>query len=898
MNQTIENNQNDRQMVISLLKELIAKKFPLKGETYDVLTRMLSMVTIDDTLLPDTVGSESILRSPTINTLLNRFYLDAAIHYLSLYKIYDDTSTIQQLFGRHILSYLARCDEMLEKAQSYKELWESTDPETTFKYSYQSLFDTSSLNENSQLRVNKSARCYSLPGIEAEYATKNSCSLSIILLSDEASIIVENNPQSAFSQSLLDPYYVIINSHSNPANKYFYTESFSDEKGIIVSFKISFPSVIPISRIRFTPFSSASITVKGVYISEVSDMDWDSYIFTKVHGESEQTAHGFDLIFSRVFAKEVHIVVKQEHYTTVSDSVQYSLTTVQDYIHMLQNVLTTIRPEGYNSSSIQAQLNEFIIAVRDSIKPQSVTISSGSRLYTLGIGNISVCDESYSSFGSHYTKLFFQGIPRRVGIRAIGNIDDEDFIILGKTLLGATTKTLLPIDQSGTYIRDCCTIGIQSQDTSSLVFDTHFFVDQNYPITLRTNGEEVVIEPTPGIVCYKEESSELHIPNDLVSSLILSPGSPLGIEYTRCSQRPDGGYYNPSVETYTSLSNDVTVSSTVFKKPQSRYLYVPETSSGEVCYIAYNETEYRSGILNDTINGYILTTKGYEFGSQFVPIGSGECFVSRNDVIGPIDGVYHAIIDEPITLGDINDDDDIFTYYNVTLQYPYACGTVKAHAGDYIITVRDYQPDTSEHLLTNDEKRQVSIGIQKALEINSIERPNVKVSYTPLSTIPIEESVSTIKPYTRTEEFTLDNEQSVVLSSFPLVDERIVLSAATNGEFIMSSDNIFYLSRFPSVVYDPVSVKVNNVKARNTSSYISSSESQAAQSIAIPGFHCDENDRRIIYFDRPIIGTVIVQYYAVEPSILFGIECYHTNFYRDSETPLVKRYELCYDTVE
>ena len=893
MEKSIEFKRQSSEIIKKVVKPLIEKRANLRGDSLSTLLQALSSIDLSTSAVPTELPDFPILRGSLINSLLDMIFLDHAVLYSDAFRIQDEIENIQRIFDSHVGTLMMNVETIATEAVAIKRHQE-------LGISFTKTFHRTPVAEGTTngfygVAINSAARKYRLASVSRNYASAGSTTLEVRLLSEQARIIMEGEKEKAFAATMLDPYYVVINSEDEPSNRYFYTDDFSGELGVIISLVLRFSNVVPLTRIRIQPFSNSRVDVLGVYVPNSPGAEWETDVMTKVCGRVTQSSREVELTFSRTYSSEFHVVIRQQRFMTVPENIDVHGLKLEDYLTYAAMGLSRILQSGFTARTDAGKIQEFRNEISNVFTRPSIPVRAGSRLYTIGVSSIIAEDASYNVYGLHESVSdVTDETPVRAAMLFDNNdtLSDNDFVTLGYIKYGGTTYPIVPLGM-GTQIRDAIIVPYQESEIY-YTFPLNFFIDPNYQLTIRYGGKEKTIPPTELLDYYynTERNSVLYIPRSVVDETVdIVEGVPIAFRYTIPSMTPSGKLYNPEILDVESVIGNITIDDKCKSYISDHSIYIP-INSGEVSVVRIEEDSYRPATLNG-VNGYLVVdTKGCTFPNAQV-VGES-VFVPESGTVGPFFGCYRAIVGEAVSLS-FGGYDNQYALYTGIVEYPYVRDSLHVHINGIPATVSEYAPDVSGELVTDNERKEFTVMVEVAYLTAVGDIATATATYIP---IPADApALSTIRPHNTHDEFTLSSESSVTLRLPVYVDPDIVAGTGDGKEFSVTSANVFFLKRDFSVTYEPIIVYANGIKCRDASDYMGSGQKDSSYSPTIPSFMVDPTCRSRIIFDRPITGSVKIDYYSTPVALSGGFMFFHTNPQRESESPSLQWYDVLVDTL-
>lgn len=886
MERKVEFRRQSADIIRSVVAPLLTTRANLRGDTGTALLNALSRVTLESTCIPEMLEERTILSSAQLNALLDAIFLDHSVLYTDAFTLQDELEKLQRLFDDHVGTLMMSIETLATEVESIIRKRE-------LGISFSRSFHRTPIAEGTTngfygVSINSSARTYRLACVSMNHASASSASVSAVLLSGESRIVMEGDPKKAFSTNMLDPYYILVNSENEPLNLSYYTDDFSDELGVVVSIVVRFSNVVPVSRVRLQPFSNSRVEVLGVYSPLNPNSTWETDVMQKLHGRMMQTSREIEIMFPRTYVSELHIVLRQSKFISVPENIGVSGLHLNDYLSYASQAMIRCISGGFSAADDVARVEEFGNALRESLSVPRVPVRAGSRLYVIGVASLIVEDTSYQLFGMHESvSELIDESPLQAAMLFDNNssLYDKDFAVLGYIKYNGTVYPVLPLG-SGRNVRDAITVPYSCIDFyDNYNFHLNFLVDASYPLTVRCNGKEKTFD-TPFVKSYtytKDGRTLLVIPRTRLEELGIVYGMPLIFEYTVPELTKRGERYSPEILKMTDVVGSVTLDHSCVREIKNHYIYVklPDQTTS---FVELEEGTYERYTYEGEEVFVVTTTKGLS-GDPFV-VNGDTTYVPATSVVGPFNGCYQAIIEEPISLTYYEKFDNTYVY-TATTEYPYVRGTLSVYCDGEQALVEEYDEDYEGNIHTNAQRRQLKVHIDVKGGVAT-----AKATYIPL--VPATTVRSCILPHNAHEVFSLDGENTITLSNPAFADPDII-KESIGGEFGLTDSGVFYLKRNFSVTYEPVIVVANGIRCRNVTDYRGTGKS-VEKLPSVPSFTVDPTNSRRLIFDRELRGTVTVDYYTIPTSLSGGFMFFHSNPQRDSESPMLRWYDILVDT--
>ena len=211
-------------------------------------------------------------------------------------------------------------------------------------------------------------------------------------------------------------------------------------------------------------------------------------------------------------------------------------------------------------------------------------------------------------------------------------------------------------------------------------------------------------------------------------------------------------------------------------------------------------------------------------------------------------------------------------------------GTLKAFCdGKMISELTECDVDVYGDVLTDEEKTEFTLP-------STYDSGGVTMCYIPIDPTAATDNISSnIAQYNATEKFTKTKDMKLILSRYPHLDCDIISS--NRFDF---ADGAFFLKWKYSVVYEPIAIYVNGIKARNITKY---REDRTSKPTFTPSYRDDDyqyyvENGNVVVFNKSLLGTILVYYYKTVDAVQIGVEMYRSNYNRDDMSPEIYSYTL------
>lgn len=886
-----------RKYIADIIKDSVVD---LRGEYPNEIIEVVNNLSFDHSHIPDVTFNEGdLFREQTVNNLLELIYLDLLIQYGDIFDIQDRLTDIRKLFDSSISANVVKASELADKARSYKAL---SSKQFQFTDTYHESFNMARNHSLSdfKLGINNGAGLIRLPSIVEEFARPETSEILLTVFSDATKLVDESDDTGAYTDDLTEPYFVTVFSTGNPVNKDVPAVLLADYNGIIVDITVRFNTVVPVTRVNFTPFSSAPLDLVGVFYSVVPEASWDYGDIRIVRQwDLAYDTDDIEVNFPRVYAREIHILVHQTSFNLArADTEIEDVLSAKDYIDAVADNISYLLPEGFTEhNDLEMQVEELTKYLQDKATIQTERPAPNTRSYVVGLCGIGVSNVSYSHFGDyHGATKSIKGNLHSISFIQDGDITRSggegvvDSCALFSIQTGGSDIYVGSVDDSGKAI-DAAVIeanleyregAMVKNDTHPYKFETHFRPTDTMSGLEMYNDGKLYTFPAGAQIELGIHNAIVKLPASFATLNNLLEGTIITMLYDLNSYDQIGRPYNVSQVRLSDRIGrpNIAVNEAVYIKDS--YLYVP-TISGSVEYapeLSVTEpTEWIRVSISGEVHYQLDDDKGLPFNGTTIFENDGSYYAHESKVTGPFDDFYYGSLKEEPTL--VNTSGTINT---MQTEEPYVKGTLKAFENDRMIAqLVECDVDVLGNILTDEEKRIFTI--PSSYNIN-----DVKVCYVPIDSDAITDYIaSNIAQYTTTEKFSQTKDGKIVLSKFPYLDPDILSSRAFDF-----SDGAFYLRWKYSVVYEPVAIFINGIKAINITDYRKgiNTRPQFRKSYREDDYQYYVENGNTVAFNKDLSGTILIYYYHFTDRIREQIEMYRSNYSRDDESPEIYSYTL------
>ena len=853
-----------------------------------------------------------LFRDELINTLLDSTYIDHYIQYIDAFALQDALQRIRGLFESGIMSAITKAGELRSRMRDFSDL---ADQQFSFTDVYHNSFSDlyNSAAPKVQVSQNPAAGIIRLQGLEQNFSEPEHCNVKLSVLSMDTDLIDETDSINAYNRDMMSPYFVTAVGYGNPTNPNYGTINFAEEDGILVSLEIELAGVYPVNRVSFAQFSTAAFDVLHVYYSEKTSPEWSIYDLDEATFNTFSTDNNeIEINFDRVYARTIKIVLRQRHYLEAPVQIPMdSFLTTQEYLDYAGSTLDRIAVDGFiESDDNVAIVKEVLENVKDQVESLTYNIEPHARSYTVGVFNLKTLNVSYAQYGEYQGREEkLRGNLSSARITYNGEVDSLSGVIntaiLFSVILPGNREVFLGegITVGGdTTIHDVTTIrenmvisgGTQSVDPNyPYKFKTHFMpalTDGVPNITMYVDGADVSITPLITEVSWDGNMAEIRLDANTCNANDLYDGKIATLEYTVPYLDRHGRVYSVDEVDIIKTLGKPNIKDNTACELGDRYLYHMSGST----YISYAPDEwyacYIDGI-EDTVYYAVGTgksismpvTSGELTGSEVaIRIGSG-VFLHENVVIPPYDDFYYGAINDTAVYQSSHIHVDGKDYYTFRTSLQYVKGTIKPYVnGSFTSEFEEYTTDTPTVVQTAEMKRTIYVYVP------NIGSDTVTCSYIPLDTVSDSEfAESNVAQFTNTERFTETVDKKLNLSRYVYHDNTIIRSP----NFALNR-GVFFLKRKYSVVYEPIAVYVNGVKATNVHDYETGGTPSFKDKVRTTDYQYYFEDGNTLVFNEDLKGSIIVYYYSLSDAFIPMVRLYRSNSFRDDQTPELYNYTI------
>ena len=898
---TRRTDQTARALIAGVLKKSVVE---LRGDYPDEILQVVNNFSFDFTHIPE-LGLEyaGLFQDKHINNLLELMYLDLIIQYGDVFEFQDYLVAIKDTFSTAISANVVRASEILSRARDYKEL-------SLRRFTYTDIIHESFNSSRNMslfdfpLDVNNGAGLLKLPGMIDNYARAETSNIYLNVQSSNAVLLDESDSNQSYSSDMTDPYFVTVTSIGNPDNDITEDWDFAGEgyDGCIVDLVTRFNTIQPVTRVSFTPFSISKIDIPCVFYSTAMNAEWDSGEMILVKDiDITYDTDTVEINFGRVFAREIHVILHQRTYNLARTNTETEDTlSANDYITEVKSNLKHIVPMGFvEPIYVGPQIDEIISYVEEQAQVKTGNLSPNTRVYVIGICGLEVQNVAYANYGEYLDVVRpMNGVLHSVSFTQTDNYSDIVDVLGSGTVdmcsilsitagensiyLGTTNDNGDVIDGSVVEANLEYNSGALTRSTTiPYKFKTHFLPTSEFDnFTMYTDGRAFSI-PNDADTEIDTYTATIKLPADFSEAYNLQEGSVVTMTYTPPEEDCFGQRYRVYEANIGDIIGRPNLAVNEVFSIVDQYIHV--IASGE--NISYAEDEYVKVLLSGEVYYQLEINKGFDVDGETIFENEGYYYVSPSVLSGPFHNFYYGSLkEEPLFVesGELYG----FFYAVYSVEESYVKGTLSLFSYDKLVT---------SGLLEYDNDTYGSIGSDEDKKLFVISDPDYDSGGLTVCYIPVYSEATTdyiaanIAQYNATEKFLKTVDTKLVLSKYPHLDHSILTS-----DMFDFSNGMFYLKSKYSVVYEPITVYVNGIKAVNITEYQTDINT-------IPTFRKSYRDDDYQYyvengntlvFNKDVAGSIMVYYYKSVDSIQTGVEMYRSNYSRDDLSPEIYNYTI------
>ena len=557
----------------------------------------------------------------------------------------------------------------------------------------------------------------------------------------------------------------------------------------------------------------------------------------------------------------------------------------------------------FEITDVPEQVLELVKSMKEETMLPVEQFNANTRSYIIGLYNLAAYNVNYETYGSFES--------RTTSLR--GNLSSVSLAFDGN---------LWYISDSGSYDTACLfsimtaerevyvgvPVGSQNEIVDAVVIEenrkfeqgtmvqspthlyrisTHFIPDDDYidQLELYADGEILSLPEvsSSGIIINKQDYGvEIELPTEFALDNDIYDGSVVTMKYILADTDRFGRNYDIESVDILSVLGKPNISDNTSADIFSQYIYTVERDEDEVVVASrsYDNTEYSPVIVSGELYFCVYDGKGETISGDVVNI-SGKKYVRESSVVGPFDDFYYGSIrEEPVLVqsGVVSGSVE-YNIFNTDKQY--VKDTIKVFRDGYYTTgVEEYSTDTDLVILAGDEK--------KLFMVPSEAGTDVLVSYIPIDRTVTSKYIDTnIAQFNKTERHTRTTDKKIALERFPFIDRSIV--ASPHFDF---AGGLFSFKYKYSVVYEPMVVYVNGVKAINMTEYRSGKKPvfQAKKRATDYRYYVEAGNT--VVFNEDIIGNIVIYYYVLSDSFSTKVSMYKSNYLKTDISPELYNYTI------
>jgi len=860
------------------------------------LATVLNKLDFSSPYIPTEVFKSDLFSSKDINDFLDYLYIDLMILYNDAFTIRDYIDRIRALFVATIIPQIITAGEISTKVRNLKKL-EST------KYSFtDSIFESfNSLNNqynyDDKLTINPGAGILRLPGIERNYATPETSNIRIEMISEGLIIIDQSDINNIYNNDYLTPFYINAITGTSPVNNNSISYEFEEESGLICDIILTFPDIVPVSRISFTQFSDATIKVIGVHSSLMVNKRVGYSVLEVINlKDINYDNNEIELNFDSTSMRELHIFIKQEKYKSTKNTTKIATyKKVTDYINYCAGAMASIDSSGFTENKdLNLQIKEIHDSIKTNTKFPTDMIMENIRSYTMGLFNLKVMNVIYRPGGIYQSPAY----------SVDGNIDSISYVSEGETQIVidnhiiAATLFGININNNNIYLGETntenevtdiiilepnliYTDGIAEIKTSHpLKLYTHFLPETSTMIPLHFYMDDRHIVITDYIITNSGHYAIIELKSENITMYNWSEGDTIILTYVV----PDIDYYGLSYSTSeANLLNRIgkpNIFNNNILNIENAYLY---SKFGEE-EISYKESEYTEVLISGELYYSVGIGKGeIESIPDVIKINTNPIatYLHNSICTVPATDMYCGVFNESIApIGNKVIDTKQYLEYNTI--YPYVKNSIKIYNDQSpVLDIVEYRDDILGDIvpltdLIIEDKHTIYILSGNVTEFTSYYIP-IRNDYAGLTL------TNNIAGTNISDMFTKVPASGIELSRYPYIDMDIVNSTSFDLD-----NGIFTYNSLSSIIYEPISVTINGTKATNITRYRTSDMEieKKLKEITREGqymYYISADGKLIPNTD--ISGNIVVQYYIMSDSLKVEIQMAKSTLYRDDITP-------------
>ena len=900
MEKRTEIKRNNLSAIKNYIKNVVvSKNQEYRGFTSDYILNMVNRISIDESSVKAIpVEDRSLISEEMINSFLDSVYLDHLINYTDVFSIQDHIRTIKSTFDSSVFSLINRASDQISKIRDMESISEMR---FSFTDSFHESF-TSGMNyslADKKLEINSISGTLRLPAVTENYGNPAMSDVKLSLVSTGMRVIDISEPECAYENDPTEPYFITAITSGKPVNLSLNNLIAGEYTGAVFRIVITFPSVKPVSRVSFVPFSNSPIEILSVHYSMIPDTVSNEELNVARSNKIIYDSLGIEINFRRVYAREIHIFVHQKSSMVTRSDVVIDIPlsiaeTIDESIYKYENIMDS----GFTEQDyLPGQIEEMISEIQRKSEPETEIIAAGMKAYCFGIYSLGISNCIYPQWGEYMGNarkangnISSAALSFDATVDLLGGGDIIDAAILfGLRVAG---KDMYLTNIINNHVTDAAIL-VQNEvyhngsfipnSTHPLKFVTHFLPEKPYTsnITLYIDGISRVL---PGTCTFTEEEYGVLVtlPLSFCNDYDLYSGTVVTLSYTPADTDRYGRFYSPSTIDLIARIGKPNINNGVSSEIEHKYMYIPVEGN----YISYapelsNSIPAEYGITSiPEFDGYAIGQGKGEVNAGILTIG-GIKYIDKKQVIGPVDNLYFGSIMEPIAMTTPSDGK-----FTVRTALPYIKGTLKVFKNGVSIPFVEYNTDATGTIIPLSDKNIFSITEADGAGWG------IFASYVPIESWATSASArigSNIAKHNITERYSTTIKSRITLQKYPFIDNDIISS--DNWDL---ASGVFSLKYRYSVTYEPIVVYINWVKAENITAYRTDSGARPTFRTRLRQtdyqFYVDGGNTLV--FDTEITGNIVVQYYSFADTIQPVVTMLRSNYNRTDMTPELYNYTI------
>jgi hypothetical protein len=848
---------------------------------------------------------DKLLRESTINDLLDLIYLDLFVQYADMFNLQDSMARVRAIFDSAIVAMVNRIGEIASKVRDFSTL---SDSQLSFTNTIHESFNSQSNRSASlsRLSINPGAGVLRTAGEVEDYCTIDKSSVYLVPISESVRQIDTTDPNLVYNSDPTEPFYTTLITNTYPSNPSYPSFLFSAYTGAIVDVVIRFTGVFPINRITFAPFSNAPVEVIGLFYSDIIGIGWDEVGLNQITLSEINTDNiEVELNFDRVYARELHLLLRQDKFMLSHEEREILHTnSMGEYIDYCCSAMDRLLREGFSEvEDVATQISELVDAMKREVALPVEKLNANTRSYTVGLYNLKAQNVVYSVYGNYESDTTsLRGNLSSVSLAFSGNLwhvsDSGAYDTTALFSIATAEREVFMGVPLGTNNEIIDAVVVEENrkfeqgvmipvDTHMYKIETHFVPDDNYldDLEIYADGEKLDlpdISPLGLVINKKDYGTEIEVPTEFALNNNIYDGSVVTMRYILSDTDRFGRAYDVESVDILYVLGKPNISDNTSADIFSQYIYTVERDEDEVVTASrsYEPTEYSPILISGELYYCVYSGKGETISGDVIEIGS-KMYVKDSSVVGPFDSFYYGSIREEPTFVEsgVVVGSGICNRFETDAQY--VKGTLKAfEEGYYIPGVTEYETDTPAVVLVGDEKKEILVPSGASTDI--------RVSYIPIDKTATSKYINTnIAQFNMTERYTKTQDKKVQLTRYPFIDRSIITSHGFDF-----SGGIFSLKYKYSIIYEPLVVYVNGVKAINMTEYRTGEKPKFPDKKRATDYRYYVEAGKTVVFNDDVTGNIVIYYYILSDSFSTRISMFRSNYFRDDVSPELYNYTI------